>query len=414
MTVLDSRPLLVLVHAGGRAYREQLLRSLAGEYRVHLITGGEPTWEKPYLTDVSVLASTDADAVRARARAIAAAEPVAAILTWGEEHLLQAALAAQDLGLPGSPPDAVLRCWDKFATRQALAARGVGQPAFALVGDVRAALAAAGEIGYPVVLKPRSAAASEGVILVRDAVELAREFDVTRGVRLDHRPSFDDVVLVEQYLAGPEISVDAAVHAGTVTPVFVARKEIGFPPLFEETGHRVDGADPLLTDPRLARMLTEIHAAIGYTDGWTHTELKVTEAGLKTIEVNGRLGGDLIPYLGSLATGIDPALAAATVARGQAPTLTATRARVAAVRFFYPPGEDCVVESVEFDEAALPPEVELCEPLVAAGDVVSPPRNGHMEARVAYAVAVADTADQVTAALDGAHAALRLRFGAGA
>jgi len=412
MTVPESRPLLILIHAGGRAYREQLLRSLADEYRVHLISGTPPSWETPYLADVSVLESLDADSVRARARQIAAAEAVAAVLTWGEEHLLQAALAAEDLGLPGSRPDAVLRCWDKFATRQALAALGLPQPAFALVRDVDAALAAARRIGYPVVLKPRSAAASEGVILVHDDVELAREFDVTRGVRLDHRPSFDDVVLIEQYLAGPEISVDAAVHAGTVIPVFVARKEVGFPPLFEETGHRVDGADPLLTDPELARMLTEIHAALGYTDGWTHTELKVTEAGLRTIEVNGRLGGDLIPYLGFLATGIDPALAAATVARGEAPQLVATRARVAAVRFFYPPQDGCVIESVGFDQAALPPEVDLCAPLVSAGDVVSLPRNGHMEARVAYAVAVADTADEVTAALDEAHAALRLRIGA--
>jgi hypothetical protein len=35
-----------------------------------------------------------------------------------------------------------------------------------------------------------------------------------------------------------------------------------------------------------------------------------------------------------------------------------------------------------------------------------------MEARVAYAVAVADTAGEVAAALDGAQAALRLRVGA--
>jgi biotin carboxylase len=412
MALPDQPPLLILVSAGGRSYREQLLRSLAGAYRVHLITGAEPTWERPYLTDVSVLPSTDVDSVRARARAIADVEPVAAVLTWGEEHLLQAAVAAEDLGLPGSRADAVLRCWDKFATRQALARRDVPQPAFALVGDAETALAAAREIGYPVVLKPRSAAASEGVVLVRDGVELTREFDVTRGVRLDHRPSFEDVVLVEQYLAGPEISIDAAIHAGTVTPVFVARKEIGFPPLFEETGHQVSGFDPLLTDPELGRLLTDIHAAIGYTDGWTHTELKVTEAGLKTIEVNGRLGGDLIPYLGSLATGIDPALAAAAVARGEAPELVATRARVAAVRFFYPPWDGCVIESVEFDRPALPPEIDLCEPLVTAGDVVSLPRNGHMEARVAYAVAVADTAEEVHAALGAAQAALRLRVGA--
>ena len=36
----------------------------------------------------------------------------------------------------------------------------------------------------------------------------------------------------------------------------------------------------------------------------THTELRFTDRGPAIIEVNVRLGGDLIPYLGKLATGL--------------------------------------------------------------------------------------------------------------
>jgi hypothetical protein len=411
MTRPDPRPLLILITAGPRAYREYMLRSLSGRYRLHLITSVEPGWELPYLAGASVLPSTDADAVRAAARRVADSQPVAGVMSWGEEHLVQSALAAEDLNLPGSRAPAVLRCRDKFATRSALAAHGVAQPAFVLVGDVDGALAAAEKLGYPVVLKPRAAAASEGVVLVRDVAELVDEFSITQKVELHYSPKFDDVVLLEEYLTGPEISVDAAVYGGVVTPVFLARKEIGFAPYFEETGHQVSGADPLLSDPELGRILTDVHAAIGYTDGWTHTELKLTERGPKVIEVNGRLGGDLIPYLGTLAFGIEPALAAAAIACGDKPSLVPSAERVAGVRFFYPPRNDSVIESVDFDRTALPAELDLLVPLVDPGDVVSPPRRGLIDGRVAFAIAVADTSRAMRSALDHAQGALRLRVG---
>jgi biotin carboxylase len=409
MTRPDPRPLLILITAGHPSYRGYLVRSLGILYRVHLVTSVEPEWELPYIVSASVLPSTDAESVRAAVRAVAARHPVAGVMSWGEEHLLQSALAAEDLDLPGSRAAAVRSCQDKFATRTALAARGLAQPAFALVGDVDGALAAAEKLGFPVVLKPRAAAASQGVVLVQDAAELVDEFGVTQAVELPYRPAFDDVVLVEEYLTGPEISIDAAVYGGVVTPVFLARKEIGFAPYFEETGHQVSGADPLLADPGLGRLLTDVHAALGYTDGWTHTELKLTDRGPKVIEVNARLGGDLIPYLGTLATGIDPAAVVAAIACGTKPTVVPTVARVAGIRFFYPPRNDSLVESVDVDRTALPAEVDLVVPLVAPGDVVSPPRRGLIDGRVAYAIAVADTAQAVRCALDGAQGALRLR-----
>jgi biotin carboxylase len=405
----QDKPLLILVTTGLRAYREYLLRSIAGQYRIHLINSLEPSWEEQYLDGVTVVPDTGAEHVRAAARQVAACQPVAGVLTWHEEHIVQAALAAEDLGLPGGPADAVRRCRDKFGTRTALAARNLPQPEFVLVGDAEEAATAAAKLGYPVVLKPRAAGGSQGVVLVHDAAQLADQVDATRDVPLPHTSGFDQVVLVEEYLDGPEISVDSVVYHGQVTPLFVAHKEIGFPPYFEETGHQVDGADPLLSDTALARMLAEVHDALGVTDGWTHTEIRLTAHGPKVIEVNGRLGGDLIPYLGMRASGVDPGLVVAAVACGQAPPTPAGTAAAAGVRFFYPPENDSVIESVDFDRAALPAELDMLVPLVGPGDVISPPRKGLIDGRVALATAVAGTVPQARRALDAAEAALRLR-----
>lgn len=415
MTGPDRRPLLLVIGTGDRAYREYLLRSIGSRYRVHLLLGSEPTWEREHAAGWTVLDMADtvgAEPMVAAAREVAAAEPLAGVLSWDEARVLQAATVAAALGLPGGDPDAVMRCRDKQRTREALAAAGVPQPQSVPVRTLADALAAADRIGYPVVLKPRALAASLGVVRVDGPEELAARFAFARDTTVPGAWQYD-VVLVEEYLTGPEISVDSAVHAGRVTPLFVAGKEVGYPPFFEEVGHVVDAADPLLTDPDVLAVVAATHAALGYADGFTHTELKLTPAGPKVIEVNARLGGDLIPYLGLRATGIDPGLAAAAVACGRPPEVAPDRKRVGAVRFFYADRDDTTIESVGFDPAALPPEVDRAEALAGPGDVVSPPPRGTLWGRVAFATAVAGSAEECRRALDAAAAALAVRVAGG-
>jgi len=408
----SGRPLLVLIGTGGREYREYLLRSIGADYRVHLLSGAEPTWERDYVAGWTVLDLTDtvgADALIGAVQALAAREPVHGVLTWDEARILQGAKVAAALGLPGGDPDMVMRCRDKHLTRQALGNAGVPQPRSVLVTGVDEALVAAKDIGYPVVLKPRALAASLGVVRVATPEELVTQFAFAHDTTVPGAWHYDVVVLVEEYLTGDEISVDAAVCGGQVYPMFVARKEIGYPPYFEEVGHVVAAADDLLDDPQIVQLVKDTHAALGFTDGMTHTEIRLTPTGPKIIEVNARLGGDLIPYLGLRATGIDPGLAAASVACGRAPQLTADRKLVGAVRFFYVEHDDTTIAAIDIDNSALPEDADLVVALARPGDVVSPPPKGTLWGRVAFATAVAATVGQCQNALDAAAAALTVR-----
>jgi biotin carboxylase len=330
------------------------------------------------------------------------------VLSWDEARVLQAAKVAAALGLPGGDPDAVLRCRDKHLTRRALDAAGVPQAVSVAASTPQEALAAAERIGWPVVLKPRAMAASLGVVRVEGPRQLLDRFAFARDTTLPGAWRYPEV-LVEELLTGPEISVDAAVHAGRTTPLCIARKDIGYPPYFEEVGHLVDAADPLLHDPLLLGVVQDAHTALGYADGVTHTELKLTADGPKVVEVNARLGGDLIPYLGLRTSGIDPGLAAAAVACGLPPVILAERKLVGAVRFFYVAEDDTTIESVSFDAAALPAAVDRAMALVEPGEVVSPPPKGTLLGRVAFATAVAGSAEECRAAMDAAAAALDVR-----
>ncbi|MEP6525730.1 MAG: ATP-grasp domain-containing protein [Nocardioidaceae bacterium] len=263
--------------------------------------------------------------------------------------------------------------------------------------DMQETIDAAEQIGYPVVLKPRALAASLGVVRVDTPEELAAQFAFARDTTVPGAWEYDPVVLVEECLMGPEISVDAAVHRGQVFPMFAARKEVGYPPYFEEVGHVVDAADPLLAEPEILQILQSTHTALGFDDGMTHTELKLTPAGPKIVEVNARLGGDMIPYLGLRTSGIDPGLAAAAVACGQQPRIVADRELVGAVRVFYVEQDDTTIGDVHFDDSGLPEAADLLVPLAAPGDVVSPPPKGSTFGRIAFATAVARECARVPA-----------------
>lgn len=402
------RPLLLLISTGIRPYRQYLLRSISSEFRIHLFHTAEPSWEKEFLDGWSVLPSTaDGPAMAAAARILNEQEPIEGVLCWDEARIHATAQVAQALGLRNGDPDVIARLRDKGQTRIALDAAGVNQPRSIPVKDLTEALVAATRVGYPAILKPRSLGASLGVVRVENAQDLRRMFDFTRDTRAPEPVELPvRAVLVEECVIGEEISIDSVVRDGRVTPLFIGRKVLGYPPYAEEVGHYVSASDPLLTNPTLLAALQHTHSALGFKDGWTHTEFMLTSDGPQVIEVNGRLGGDLIPYLGLLATGIDPGLAAARVACGLPPELTATRDRTAAIRFFYVAEENTEISSISFETASLPEEVYEVVAVAQPGAVVSPPPKGTAWGRIALAIAVADSAALCATALDAAEAAL--------
>ncbi|WP_342746340.1 hypothetical protein [Streptomyces monashensis] len=65
--------------------------------------------------------------------------------------------------------------------------------------------------------------------------------------------------------------------------------------------------------------------------------MRLTASGPRIIEVNARIGGDLIGKLVRLATGLDLPRIAADIACGQIPDLTPTAHATAAIKMLYPP-----------------------------------------------------------------------------
>ncbi|UVS77496.1 ATP-grasp domain-containing protein [Actinokineospora sp. UTMC 2448] len=388
---------VLVIGCGMRPYREYLLASAAGRHPLWMFTADEPTWQSGYLAGATVVDLMDRDAVLAAARELAAAVPVVGVLSWDEALIVTTAHVAADLGLPGAGTGAIEGCRDKFHSREVLTAAGVDQPRFAFVRDEAHAVAAADAIGYPVIVKPRGLGASIGVVLAEDADAVARAFHAAEESSLIGAKAYQGGALVEEYLTGPEISVDGAVVAGAYTPLFVARKTIGMHPYFEELGHVVSADDDLLDDPGLRATLAAAHKAIEFDHGVTHTELKLTPRGPVIVEINGRLGGDLIPLLARHATGVEPGAVAVDVAMGRTPVVPEAREpRSVGVRFAYP-AADCVVAAVHVPDDGVVAAAALVEP---GTEMRLPP--AAFISRHAYVVCAAADPDECAALLDKA------------
>jgi len=190
-----------------------------------------------------------------------------------------AAMVAERMGLPHNQVRAVSAAADKAEQRRRWAAAPVAQPAFQIVragASEHSLRRAAGQAGFPCVVKAVSLGASQGILRADDpdaVVAAARR--IRRILAAAGRPA-DEPLLVEEYVPGPELSIDGLLTSGglTVTALFDKPCAPGGP-TFEETvlttPSRLPGpvqAEAIATAGRAAR-------ALGLTHGPIHAELRI-------------------------------------------------------------------------------------------------------------------------------------------
>jgi len=327
---------LLMISSGNRLYREYALRSIASHYEIVMLHDQPETWQKPYVVDFRQVPLTDYAVVMSAAQDVAHKHHLDGVFTYDEPSIEVTAMIAKELALPANSPASARLCRDKFAMRQAWTRAGVPSAYSYLVSSPGQAADIAAEIGYPVVLKPRSMAASIGVVRADTQEELLARYSVAAQELHYVFHGAEIGTLVEEYLDGPEISAESVVMEGEVHIVALTRKQVGLAPYFEELGHIVAPGEPLPQEQAIRAVVIAAHKALGLDYGVTHAELRLTEQGPRMIELNGRAAGDLIPYLVRLATGIDLSLAGAQVAVGEHPHLQASLCNAAAIQFIYP------------------------------------------------------------------------------
>lgn len=355
--------------------------------------------------------TNDPGAAVAAARAVARRRRIDGVLTTCDYYLATAAHIADALGLPGARPDVLHTATRKHRVRQALVAAGVPSPRFAVAESFDDARTAAASLGYPLVAKPVDLNSGTSVQRVEDDAALK---DACQEITADEHNTRgqprERVVLLEELVEGPEVSVEAITHDGETTIVGITDKSLAAPPAFVESGHMFPAEPPASAVAEAEAYVRDVLRALGYRHGLSHTELRLTSDGPRLIEINPRQPGGYIFDLLRLVTGVDPLEQMVRLSLGESPKASEpTGTASAAVSFVISPRPGTVV-GVEGTGAL------DADPGVVRWRLSVPARAGLPRSNDAYLGHVVTASPEAGAARAEAAAAvgsLRLRFADG-
>ncbi|MBN1171168.1 MAG: ATP-grasp domain-containing protein [Micromonosporaceae bacterium] len=248
--------------------------------------------------------------------------PPEGVVAFSEDHVIPAALIADEYHRPGTGLRAALTSRDKTLQRAAFARRGINQPRWHHVHDFDEGAQWMAALGR-VVVKPIDRAGSEGVQLVTSLEELKAWYGTERPTTF----------LLEEFVDGPEFSVEVLFQAGK--PVFanVTAKRTTGPPYFVEVGHL---APARLAEDDYAQLRSSAVAvldALGMHSGIAHVELRQTDTGPVVMEAAVRTPGDYIMDMVGAAWGIDLFEQVVRIACGRPVELPSTPVGAAEVVF---------------------------------------------------------------------------------
>lgn len=206
------------------------------------------------------------------------------------------ALLCEENGLPGMKPDVAHRVKSKEAMIRAFEAAGVAHPQYLAISSPEEPIL----MEFPLITKPIDKSGSRGINIAHNKEELQ--------AALEDSFSCSDVnrVIVEEYMQGPEVSVEILIQGGIPYVLQITDKLTTGAPHFIEVGHSQPSQLPQEALESIRRLAEDAVRAVGILDGCGHAEIILTKDGPKMVEIAGRLGGDFITtVLVPLSTGVN-------------------------------------------------------------------------------------------------------------
>ena len=203
------------------------------------------------------------------------------------------------------------------------------------------------------ILKPSRNSGSRGIAKVskgsNGVSEVSKE-DFYKLYDIALEESRDNSVLIEQFIEGPEFSVEIIVWEGKVNVLTVTDKKTTEAPHFVELGHNQPSCFPEETVALIKDAAVRGVKALGVDKCACHAEVKVQDGKAYLMEIGARMGGDFIStVLTRLSTGIDMVAAAIDCALNIKPDLTPKAApQGVCSRYFCPkPGKLVSISNTE-------------------------------------------------------------------
>lgn len=301
------------------------------------------------------------------------------------------AKVSKELGLVGISESTALKATDKILMREALQQFHVPIPAFYKVStkdEFLVAIRALREKGYKCIVKPADNSGSRGVDLLKkfDENSLEKAFMYSKGF------SRSGNIVVEEYMEGPEVSVETLSIDGECHVIQITDKLTTGAPYFVEMGHNQPSTLPTEIRKKIGEVAIAANHALGIMDGPSHTEIKITQDGPKIVELGARLGGDNITtHLVPLSTGVDMVECCIHIALGEKVDYQSTLSKASAIRYIKAPlGEISEIRGIE--KARHIPGIKQVSVVHGVGEESKEIKSSID--RVAFVISQADTVEQ--------------------
>lgn len=334
----------------------------------------------PYADQFFNVSTIDADGIYQTARKFAAD----GIVTLCTDMPMRAiAYACEKLGLIGLNVNSAIRATDKGVMMDAFAKFGVAHPAYQVLSMGKFDEFDKDAFTFPLITKPTDNSGSRGIMKVNSVKDLENALAYSSNYGRSGN------VIVEEFMQGPEVSVELMVIDGIPHVLQVTDKLTNGAPHFVEIGHsqpsRISESDLV----KIRNLAKQAALAVGIVDGAGHAEIILTKDGPKLVEIGARMGGGCITtYLVPLSTGIDMTKATIQVALGEKPNIERTCDLGSAIRFIIPPkGKIISITGKEAAEAIS--GIKLVDIQCEVGQVLGELENGTK--RIGYVIAQADT-----------------------
>jgi biotin carboxylase len=242
-----------------------------------------------------VVPLSDPEAAADAVEALHRRAPLQAVVAVDEQGVVAAAAAAARLGLRANPPGAVATTRDKAAMRVAMGRAGLAQPPHRVARPGDDVVALAEEVGLPCVVKATSLSGSRGVIRVDTPADVPAVVARVRSIAVDAGSPPDAPVVLEAFVPGVEVAVEALLDRGALSVLATFDKPDPLDgPYFEETLYVTPSRHPATTLAALHATVAEAAAAIGLVEGPVHAEARLTPDGqVVVLEVAARSIGGL-------------------------------------------------------------------------------------------------------------------------
>ncbi|MBR0607491.1 ATP-grasp domain-containing protein [Bacillus safensis] len=206
--------------------------------------------------------------------------------------------------------------------------------------------------GYPCIIKPIDNTGSTNVKLINNEKELKQayqsivQFDVnSRGQKL-----ITDV-LIEEFIDGPEFSVDSLTINGETTVLAVHDYITTQGPSYVEVGLSSPSMLSIESQNLLKKTAIQAIEAVGIKNGPSHCEIKLSKTGPKVMEIGARHGGGYIPELIKITTGVDFYVQSALLLCGEAVDFKVNKGLAAATRKIFSNQSGYIQEIQNLDKA---------------------------------------------------------------